>query len=82
MNNKRFLQKILFSQNNIKFKDIVSLIESLGFSLDRISGSHHIFKHEDIPILINLQRVKGEVKPYQVRQLLKIIEYYNLEFKN
>jgi predicted RNA binding protein YcfA (HicA-like mRNA interferase family) len=79
VNKKKFLQRIILNQNNIKFKDIASLIESFGFSLERMNGSHHIFKHKDIPILINIQRVKDEVKPYQVRQLLKIIENYNLK---
>lgn len=78
MNKKKFFKRVLFSQNNIQFSDIVILIESLGFTLDRINGSHHIFKHPEIPILINLQKVRGEVKPYQVRQLLKIMEKYNL----
>jgi predicted RNA binding protein YcfA (HicA-like mRNA interferase family) len=47
--------------------------------LDRINGSHHIFKHLDISVIINLQKVKDEVKLYQVRQLLKVIEKYNLK---
>ncbi len=67
------------NQNNIKFNDVVVLVESFGFSLDRVNGSHHIFKHKNIPVLINIQRVKDEVKPYQVRQLLKIIENHNLK---
>ena len=34
--------------------------------------------HPDIPELLNLQEVKSEVKPYQVRQLLHLIERHNL----
>jgi hypothetical protein len=34
--------------------------------------------HPGIPELINLQNVKGEAKPYQVKQLLKAVEKYNL----
>ncbi|MFP4469803.1 MAG: type II toxin-antitoxin system HicA family toxin [Bacteroidales bacterium] len=79
MNKKKFLQRIVLNQNNIKFNDVVVLVESFGFSLDRVNGSHHIFKHKNIPVLINIQRVKDEVKPYQVRQLLKIIENHNLK---
>ncbi len=79
MNKPKFLQRIILNQHNIKFNDIVILMESFGFMLDRINGSHHIFKHLDISVLINLQKVKDEVKPYQVRQLLKIIEKYNLK---
>jgi hypothetical protein len=38
----------------------------------------HILTHPGIPELLNLQEVKGEVKPYQVRQLLSLIERYDL----
>lgn len=82
MNKKKLLQRIIKNQNNIKFNDVVILMEALGFSLDRINGSHHIFKHQDIPVLINIQRVKDEAKPYQIRQLLKLIEKHNVELKD
>lgn len=48
----------------------------------RTSGSHHIFSHPDVPELLNLQEVAGEAKPYQVRQLLRLVERYNLESKD
>jgi predicted RNA binding protein YcfA (HicA-like mRNA interferase family) len=54
------------------------LTETLGFRVERIDGSHHILIHPDIPEMLNLQEVKGEVKPYQVRQLLHLIERHNL----
>jgi hypothetical protein len=28
--------------------------------------------------MLNFQNVKGKAKPYQVRQLIKVIEKYNL----
>jgi len=66
---------------NVSFKDIRSLVEGFGFSLLRTSGSHHIYSRQDIPDLVNLQEVKGQAKPYQIRQLLKLIERYNLELR-
>jgi len=63
---------------NVRFGDVVRLAEALGFRVERIEGSHHILIHPDIRELLNLQDVKGEAKPYQVRQLLKLIERYNL----
>lgn len=41
-------------------------------------GSHHIFTHPDLAEILNLQSVRGEAKPYQVRQLLRIVEKHNL----
>ena len=49
-----------------------------GFRIDRISGSHHILVHPDIPEFVNLQNYKGKAKPYQIKQLLDLIERHNL----
>ena len=64
--------------HNVRFRDMVSLAEALGFRVERIEGSHHILTHPHIPELLNLQEVKGQAKPYQVRQLLQLIERHNL----
>jgi hypothetical protein len=37
--------------------------------------------HPDIPELVNLQNVNGQAKPYQVQQLLRLIERYNLQME-
>ncbi len=74
----KILKKVISGSKNIKFSEITSLAEGFGFTLDRISGSHHIFIHPEITEIINLQDIKGDVKPYQMKQLLKIIEKYNL----
>ena len=50
----------------------------LGFHLSRVSGSHHIFVHPSARELQNLQDVRGKAKAYQVRQLLQLVERYNL----
>jgi predicted RNA binding protein YcfA (HicA-like mRNA interferase family) len=68
----------LAGSKNIKFSEMVTLIEAFGFSLERISGSHHIFTHPQVTEIVNIQNNKGEVTPYQVRQFLSIIEEYNL----
>jgi predicted RNA binding protein YcfA (HicA-like mRNA interferase family) len=68
--------------DNVRFSDLRRLVEGFGFSLKRVSGSHHIFSHPSIPELVNLQEVRGQVKPYQVRQFLRLVERYNLELKD
>ena len=35
-------------------------------------------KHSSIPELVNVQDVGGEAKPYQIRQVLRLVERYNL----
>ncbi len=82
MNERKTLQKILSGSRNIRFKEMTALAEAFGFHLARIQGSHHIFVHPEIPELVNLQQVKGEAKPYQIRQFLKLVERYDLELED
>ena len=78
MNRRKFLRRLLQSQTNVRFSDLVGLAKVMGFRLIRISGSHHIYSHAEIPDLLNLQEVNGEAKPYQVKQFLKLVEEYDL----
>ena len=81
MNAKKFLAKILLNQKSVKFADFIKLLNAFGFKLDRVKGSHHIFIHDDIAEIINIQNVKGEAKPYQIKQFLKLIELNNLKLE-
>lgn len=67
---------------NISFADFRRLVEAFGFRLDRVGGSHHIFQHPDLDEQVNLQSSKGQAKPYQVRQFLKLVERYNLSLED
>ena len=64
---------------DFRFAEARAFAEAFGFRLSRVNGSHHIFVHSDIPQLLNLQEVHGQAKPYQIRQLLQLIERHNLE---
>jgi len=79
---RKLLLKLISGSKNIRFTEAIAVAEGFGFKLDRISGSHHIFVHPSVPELINLQDVKGKAKPYQVKQLLKIVEKYNLRLED
>ncbi len=79
----KLLQKLVCGHvKNIRFKDFCALLQEFDFYLDRISGSHHIFINKDIHEIINIQNAGGEVKPYQIRQFLKIIEKYGIKKLN
>lgn len=78
MNSRKLLQRALDNPRGLRFNEAIKLAEAFGFRLDRISGSHHIMKRAGIPELVNLQNVGGTAKPYQVRQLLKLVEKHNL----
>ncbi len=77
---ERLKEKILKAQgyHNFAFADLVRLLEHLGFSCDRTSDSHQIYIHPDIPTPVNIQNIKGQAKPYQLRQIRAIIRKYKL----
>jgi len=81
MRPRRLLKRILKAPHNVRFRDLLGLAEALGFLVERIEGSHHILIHPDIPDILNLQEVRGAVKPYQVRQLLHLMERHNLTLR-
>jgi hypothetical protein len=64
--------------DNVAFTDARRLAEATGFELRRITGSHFIFRHPLVPDRLNLQQERGKAKPYQLRQLLDVIERYAL----
>jgi hypothetical protein len=63
---------------NVRFNRICSLAELFGFRFRGGKGSHVIYRRDDIKEMLNFQNDDGWAKPYQVRQLLKIIDKYNL----
>jgi predicted RNA binding protein YcfA (HicA-like mRNA interferase family) len=78
---RKLLQKALDSPKNLRFQELVVLVEAYGFSLSRAAGSHHIFVHPQVRELVNLQEVHGMAKPYQIRQFLRLVERYNIELE-
>lgn len=64
---------------NVSFGDAQRLLEALGFTLDRVAGSHHIYRHSEVTAQLNLQPGRnGDAKPYQLRQLLQLIDRHAL----
>ena len=83
MKRRKLLKRLSEGQlRNVAFGDIINMVEGFGFRQVRTSGSHHIFTHPASPELVNLQEVKGEAKPYQIRQFLRLVEKYNLRLED
>jgi len=83
MNRKQLLNRLLQGNlHNVSFNDMMSLVEGFGFRQERISGSHHIFRHAVTGTKLNLQPYDGKAKPYQIRQFLKLVEQLNLQLEN
>lgn len=73
MRKEKLLKRVLQGPENVRFADMITLVEAYGFRLSRVSGSHHLFVHPEKNELLNLQNWKGKAKPYQVRQFLRLI---------
>ena len=67
-------QRILSGRSdaNIRFDELRLFLLRLGF-VERVRGSHHIFRKEGVRERLNLQCDGSHAKPYQVRQVRQII---------
>jgi len=65
------------SDANTQFAGLCQLLRSLGFR-ERIRGDHHIFVKDGVEEILNLQPKSGKAKPYQVKQVRKVIGRYRL----
>lgn len=76
---RKLLERILSGRSdaNIPFEQTRTLLKSLGFTED-IEGDHFIYRKEGIPGRINMQPLRAKVKPYQVRQIRKVLVDYGL----
>jgi predicted RNA binding protein YcfA (HicA-like mRNA interferase family) len=72
------LEKVESGRGRIQFRDFQRLLVKLGFRLDRIRGSHHIYIHPAVTRPFSVQPVGKEAKPFQVRQLKDMIAEFNL----
>ena len=76
---EKIIKKLLsgFSDRNMDFDELRSLLMKLGFE-ERIKGSHHIYFKEGIEEIINIQPINGKAKPYQVKQVRELVIKYKL----
>jgi predicted RNA binding protein YcfA (HicA-like mRNA interferase family) len=65
------------SDANISFTDLITLLRALGFEC-RIRGDHHILWKSDVAEIINLQPRSSKAKPYQVKQVRRILRQHRL----
>ncbi|HDR74086.1 MAG TPA: type II toxin-antitoxin system HicA family toxin [Methanoculleus sp.] len=78
MGRRELFQELKADPKHVRFDHLCRAAEAFGFRFRGGKGSHQVFVREGIPDLLNFQNVKGWAKPYQVKQLLKVIEKYNL----
>lgn len=65
---QKLFEKIKNNPQNVRFSELKQLLLDENFILDRISGSHHIFKREDIIFVIPMH--KDLVKSVYVKRVI------------
>jgi len=78
---EKLFAKVKNNPQDVRFDEICKLADVFGFKYKGGKGSHKVYTKKGIPEILNFQNVKGRVKPYQVKQFLKIIEDYSLTMK-
>jgi predicted RNA binding protein YcfA (HicA-like mRNA interferase family) len=66
---------------NVGCTEFRRLVEAFGFTLHRVSGSHHIYRHPEVPRSLSLQQQQREAKPYQISQFLDMVAEHGLNLK-
>lgn len=66
---------------NVVFRDFVRLIRAFGFELERTESSHQIYSHPRVGLNLNVQPDRGQAKPYQLHELVRMIDRYALTRK-
>jgi len=64
---------------NVDFDDLIRMLQWLEFKEIGGRGSHRVFVHAGVDEILTLQELRGQAKPYQVRQALALIRQYNLD---
>ena len=69
---RKLFRKALNNPRGLRFGEFTALVEAYGYLLGRISGSHHIYYHPQVPSPLNIQPDRnGMAKAYQVRDFLE-----------
>ena len=71
MRTRKLLDRLRNSPAGVTFDDIRTLLLREGFYLDRVTGSHHIFKKSGVTFVIPVHA--NRVKSVYVRRAIKLI---------
>lgn len=69
---EKLFERLKNSPHNATFTDLKALLVAEGFHLDRIDGSHHVFKKG--PVIFVIPAHGKKVKSVYVKRALSIIE--------
>jgi predicted RNA binding protein YcfA (HicA-like mRNA interferase family) len=72
MRKRKLLDRLTNNPNGATFDDVRTLLSHEGFQLDRVTGSHHIFKKSGVIFVIPVHA--NRVKSVYVKRVIALIE--------
>ena len=72
MRKQKLLEHLTNNPKNATFDDLRALLFYEGFELERVTGSHHIFKRGDVRFVIPVHA--NRVKSVYVRRVIALIK--------
>jgi predicted RNA binding protein YcfA (HicA-like mRNA interferase family) len=79
MRRRKLLDRLTNNPKGATFDDVRALLSYEGFLLDRVTGSHHIFKKAGITFVIPVHA--NRVKSVYVRRVIELIKQAEGETK-
>jgi predicted RNA binding protein YcfA (HicA-like mRNA interferase family) len=76
---EKLIERLTNNPQNATFADIRSLLEYEGFYLDRVTGSHRIFKYAELTFVIPVHN--NNVKAIYVSKFLELIDRADTELE-
>src|SRR3984893_7904337 len=67
---------------NVAFAEFRRPVARFGLRLRRVSGSHYIYTHPQVPRPLSLQPRNREAKPYQISQFLDMVREFALTLEH
>jgi predicted RNA binding protein YcfA (HicA-like mRNA interferase family) len=72
MPEEKLIERLKRSPHNATFSDLRRLLEVEGFVLERITGSHHVFRREGAVFVVPVHN--NRMKSVYVKRAIAIIE--------
>ena len=76
---EKLIDRLTNSPQSATFADVRNLLEYEGFYLDRVKGSHHVFKYAETSFVIPVHN--NRVKAIYVRKVLELIDQADTELE-
>lgn len=78
MNRQETYDLLGIKRKNLRFSELCKAAKVFGFDFKRKKGSHLTYGRTGVFELLDFQEREGKAKPYQIDQLLDLVDKYRL----